>query len=250
MKLRSLLTLVTAAVLSAGCVDTIVDPNEKMEDRNIVLKVFSYFENELLSSDSLYTIGQAEVKFTDVRFLYSGYTFVSTSGDTVHADTTVTLHAFGTNKAYLAKMPAGAYNGSHFFTLGVDTNNAKIAPGQFPEDHPLRDGVLYRGAGKGYNHMYFTGVMRKTGDTLAPTKPFTLVVATPALNTQFERKMGFSIGGNRTCNINVVLNIDRLLQGIDPWQTPIIESDPTKPGDFAEAVKIKQNLVPAFVIQI
>ena len=85
---------------------------------------------------------------------------------------------------------------------------------------------------------------------LEHVNPFTLVVATPALNTQFERKMGFSIGGNRTCNINVVLNIDRLLQGIDPWQTPIIESDPTKPGDFAEAVKIKQNLVPAFVIQI
>jgi hypothetical protein len=46
------------------------------------------------------------------------------------------------------------------------------------------------------------------------------------------------------------LNIDRLLQGIDPWQTPAITSDPTKPGDFAESVKIKQNLIPAYIIQI
>jgi hypothetical protein len=250
MKIRALLAFFTASVLAAGCVDTIIDPNEQMEDRNVVLKIFSYYDGELLSKDTLYTLGQAELKFTDIRFLYTGYTFVSTSGDTLHRDTTVSIHSFGTNSAFLTKIPTGAYNGSHYFTLGMDTVNAKLAPGQFPEGHPLRDGVLYRGAGKGYNHMYFSGVMRKVGDTLAPTKPFTIAVATPLLNTKFERKMGFSVSGNRACNINVVLNIDRLLLGIDPWQTPAIASDPTKPGDFAESVKIKQNLIPAYIIQI
>ena len=250
MKSNKIIGLLMAlSVGLSSCVDGILNSDEKLEKRNVVLQLFTYYGNELLNPDSLHILGNSEVKFTDISFVYSGYSFVSTAGDTLFRDTAVNVQDLMNSLVYLTKIPGGTYSGTHYFSIGLDTNQEKILPTAYPEDHPMRGANLYRGVGKGYNYMVFKGTWRALGDTLDPTKPFSYVVASP-LGTKFSKTMAFTVGGSSKARINIVLSIDKLLAGLDPSVTADVTCNPALPLDFALATSIKQNLASSYIIQL
>jgi len=134
------IALLAAAVLGVSCEATFQEPKPPRDERNVVLRHFFYFKNQLIDTNTTYVLdgfSGTEVRFTNIEFALGFYHFENHLGDTVFpvkGDTTVfavesASSIFG-GFTRIYQMPTGTYSGRHYWRIGLDSaqNAATYSP--------------------------------------------------------------------------------------------------------------------------
>lgn len=233
------------AALMACTKNMLTDDERIIDNRNLKLKLYTYWGSNYFSPDSTYWINSTKVKVEDVRLVLSHYYFTS-NGDTVTSSDQVTVVKAGESAVPLAYLAPGTYDGWHHFICGLDSTQDATAPDAWPSTNAaLTDNAdLYRGKNQGYNYVYISGKYHDPADTVSTglNKSFTYRVATEDLITQYDKRMTFNVVSQYDINILVNFNIQLLLAGFDPTLLDEIESNPSMPDDFSNASALRDNL--------
>tara|TARA_B100000767_G_scaffold275009_1_gene310009 strand:+ start:393 stop:1169 length:777 start_codon:yes stop_codon:yes gene_type:complete len=258
MKQIILFFLITGVSLS--CSDGILPEDSTFDTRNVVLNHFFYFNDEVIDTSKIFTLGNSRIVLKDVSIAFGGYYFTDHLTDTVTPDDMDTTgYSFDPNVASLKfgtasrlfKLDKGVYQGVHHFKMGVDSSITADYK-EFPESHPMNNPGLNRGAGEGYNSLYINGLYKEIGDTLSaePNLPFTYRVSDAVLDLWWNKPTSFNVVASMDVNINIVWNIDRLLQGLDPTIIDNIECNSGDPIDLLLAESLMANILPSYQIQL
>lgn len=244
-----------------ACTTNILDEDKVFDDRNVVLNHFFYFNDQVLDTTKIFTLGNARVIFKDVSVAFGGYYFTDHLTDTVVPDfkDTINPYKFDPNIASLKygtasrifKLDNGVYQGVHHFKMGLDSS---ITPqySEFDSNHPMTREGLYRGENQGFNSLFITGLYKEIGDTASsePDKIFTYRVSDEILDLWWSKPTSFNVVSNMDINMNIVWNIDELLSGLDPTIIDNIESDPSDAVDILLAESIVNNILVSYQIQL
>jgi hypothetical protein len=258
MKQTILFLLITGASLS--CTDGILPQESTFDTRNVVLNHFFYFNDEVIDTSKAFTLGNSRIVLKDVSIAFGGYYFTDHLTDTVTpSGMDTTGYYFDPNVASLKggtasrifKLEKGVYQGVHHFKMGLDSSVTSDYS-EWPEGHPMTNPALYRGKGEGYNSLYINGLYKEIGDTTSadPNLPFTYRVSDEVLDIWWNKPTSFNVVPSMDVNVNIVWNIDRLLQGLDPTIIDNIECDSGDPIDLLLAQSLVANILPSYQIQL
>lgn len=237
--------LLFATILIAGCTKDLNEGNDfYFDDRNVLLK-FSYdMDDEAFSKDSLYTndVGFT-FRVTEVNLLLSGF-YMTDGPDTVRTENSYALTNLNDRFYKIGKLSAGSYVGNYHFTVGLDSNDNKTSPGEWPSYQPLSNEGLYRGSLKGYNHIIIRGEYFNPNDTSGTGfTPFRYVVGTSNLSREFKQTKYFTVGNNLNVTFDVSVDLAPLFTGINFLAIPTNFCDPDEPVDYALSQMIMNNFV-------
>lgn len=250
------IALLAAAFVGVSCEATFQEPKPPRDERNVVLRHFFYFKNQLIDTNTTYVLdgfSGTEVRFTNIEFALGYYHFENHLGDTVFpvkGDTSVfavetASSTFG-GFTRVFKVPSGTYSGRHFWRIGLDsTQNAATYS---PESGMNR---LKRTPG-GYNAITIEGYWKSPMDTTQskPYKPFKYVVSSEAMNQLVDQQMSFTVKKDDDININIVVKANLLLDGADPSIVDQVDIDPNNPLFFPLLPAFQANFLRAYQIQL
>lgn len=250
------IALLAVAVLGVSCEATFQEPKPPRDERNVVLRHFFYFKNQLIDTNTTYVLdgfSGTEVRFTNIEFALGFYHFENHLGDTVFpvkGDTTVfavesASSIFG-GFTRIYQLPTGTYSGRHYWRIGLDS--AQNAATYSPESGLNR---LKRSTG-GYNAITIEGFWKSPLDTSQskPYKPFKYVVSSEAMNQLVDQQMSFTVKKDDDININIVVKANLLLDGADPAVVDQVDIDPNNPLFFPLLPAFKANFLRAYQIQL
>ena len=258
--MKRIIFFLLIAGASLSCSDGILSEDTTFDTRNLVLNHFFYFNDEVIDTSKIFTLGNSRIVLKDVSIAFGGYYFsdhlmdtVTPSGmDTIGYDfnPNVASLKFGT-ASRLFKLDKGVYQGVHHFKMGIDSSITGDY-NEWPVGHPMTNPGLYRGKGQGYNSLYIIGLYKEIGDTLSeePNLPFTYRVSDEVLDVWWSKPTSFNVVASMDVNINIVWNIDRLLQGLDPTIIDNIECNEGDPIDLLLAESLVANILPSYQIQL
>ena len=241
-----------AGLLVGSCKKSILDENEQstLTADNIRIRIYPYVNGYLYNKDSVYYLGGANLRIDDIQILHSNFYFVD-QGDTLPAGDPALWKMSSGSDVYLYQMLPGSYSGYYNFLVGLNpVTNAK-APDSQPTGSILRDGKLYRGAGKGYNFVIITGKIQDPSKPNSdPSIPLKWVIATDDFAIGYERGKSFNLVTGKAVTFDVILSVEKLFNGMAPIATPTINSDPTNANDMQQAQKLHDNFIQSYVIQL
>jgi hypothetical protein len=250
------IALLAAAVVGVSCEATFQEPKPPRDERNVVLRHFFYFKNQLIDTNTTYVLdgfAGTEVRFTNIEFALGYYHFENHLSDTVFpvkGDTSVfavesASSTFG-GFTRIYQMPTGTYSGRHFWRIGLDS--AQNAATYSPESGMNR---LKRPAG-GYNAITIEGYWKSQLDSsqTKPYKPFKYVVSSEAMNQLVDQQMAFTVKKDDDININIVVKANLLLDGADPAIVDQVDIDPNNPLFFPLLPAFQANFLRAYQIQL
>ena len=250
------IAVLAAAVALVSCEATFQEPDAPRDDRNVVLRHFFYFKNQLIDTNTTFVLdgfNGTEIRFSNIEFALGFYHFENHLGDTVFpmkGDTTL-FEVESASSAYggftrVYKVPSGTYSGRHFWRVGLDS--AQNAATYSPEAGINR---LKRSTG-GYNAITIEGFWKSPLDSsqTRPYKPFKYVVSSEALNELLDQQMSFTVKKDDDININIVVKANLLLDGADPAIVDQVDIDPNNPLFFPLLPAFQANFLRAYQIQL
>jgi hypothetical protein len=250
------IAVIAAAVALVSCEATFQEPDAPRDDRNVVLRHFFYFKNQLIDTNTTYVLdgfNGTEIRFSNIEFALGFYHFENHLGDTVFpmkGDSSLfeVESASSTFGAFtrIYKVPSGTYSGRHFWRVGLDS--AQNAATYSPEAGINR---LKRSTG-GYNAITIEGFWKSPLDSTQtrPYKPFKYVVSSEALNQLLDQQMSFTVKKDDDININIVVKANLLLDGADPAIVDQVDIDPNNPLFFPLLPAFQANFLRAYQIQL
>ena len=250
------IAVLAAAVALVSCEATFQEPDAPRDDRNVVLRHFFYFKNQLIDTNTTFVLdgfNGTEIRFSNIEFALGFYHFENHLGDTVFpmkGDTTL-FKVESASSTYggftrVYKVPSGTYSGRHFWRVGLDSaqNSATYSP---------EAGInrLKRSTG-GYNAITIEGFWKSPLDSsqTRPYKPFKYVVSSEALNELLDQQMSFTVKKDDDININIVVKANLLLDGADPAIVDQVDIDPNNPLFFPLLPAFQANFLRAYQIQL
>lgn len=250
------IAVLAAAVALVSCEATFQEPDAPRDDRNVVLRHFFYFKNQLIDTNTTFVLdgfNGTEIRFSNIEFALGFYHFENHLGDTVFpmkGDTTLykveTASSTYGGFTRVYKVPSGTYSGRHFWRVGLDS--AQNAATYSPEAGINR---LKRSTG-GYNAITIEGFWKSPLDSsqTRPYKPFKYVVSSEALNELLDQQMSFTVKKDDDININIVVKANLLLDGADPAIVDQVDIDPNNPLFFPLLPAFQANFLRAYQIQL
>lgn len=248
-----------AAVGMVGCEATFTEPDPPRDERNLVLRHFYYFKDELIDTNKVFKLNQTsttEIRFKNVEFALGFYHFEDHLGDTVFpvkGDTSI-FDVTSTSSQFEAfapiyRIPTGTYSGTHFWRIGFDSTQNAIPTTSWSPGSPMNR--LARANG-GYNAVVIEGWWKSATDTTQekPYKPFRYVVSSAAMRELMKHKSQFTIRKGRDININIVVRLHLLLEGADPAVVDQIDVDPGNALFYPLLPTFRMNFLKAYDIQI
>lgn len=236
----------------SGCEKSIIDDNDSMglTNKNVKLQIIPYVNDYLYNADSIYYLGGSLVQIENVEILFDDAYFVDL-GDTLYKESPVIWSLSQGADAYIYKLDAGSYSGQFNYMSGVDSLTNATAPAAQPEGSVLKSSNLYRGSGKGYNHVRITGkIVDPDKPQQGPSIDMEWVVGTDSLAVDFQLSKSFSLTVGKEVTLGVVLKLERFFDALSPLTTPKIKADPADNQDFFLAYQLQQNFIEAYKIQL
>jgi hypothetical protein len=238
-----------------GCEKSIpvVDPTA-LDDRNIYIRMYKYFDGDLLDTSKVYQINGDIIKINSIYATLSGASFVSFDGnDTTRTESDLTaVDVTTTTEVKLASLPRGSYNGRLFYNIGLDSARAFKAPENLEDGNPLKSGKLWNGSDIGHSFFQIEGGIFAPTDTVFnnPQSTFVWRFATPDLLVEKNEKRNFSVASNKDVFFVINLDVEKLFLGLTPSQIPVINSDPADATDYNNAKILRDNVISEFVFEL
>lgn len=231
----------------------VVDP-EALDDRNIYIRVYKYFDGGIADTNTLYQMNGDLIKLSHVYITLSGAEFVSVDEkDTTRTEKDLTsIDLMTTSEVKLAQLPRGSYNGRLNYHIGLDSARAYSAPETFEESNPLFKGHLWNGPALGHSFFQLEGRVFDPNDSLftTPKSTFTWRIATEDMLIDISEKRNFNVAANKDVFFVIDLDIDNLFLGLQPSTTPEIFSDPGDVTDYFKAQVLSDNIKSEFVFKL
>ncbi|MEY2970572.1 MAG: hypothetical protein RLZZ599_945 [Bacteroidota bacterium] len=241
--------------LFIGCEKSIpvVDPTA-LDDRNIYIRMYKYFDGDLLDTSAIYQINGDIIKINSIYVTLSGARFTRFDDlDTVVTESDLTMiDVTTTSEVKLAHLPRGSYNGTLTYNIGLDSARAFKAPENFEDGNPLKKGTVWNGGDIGHSFFQIEGGIFAPTDTVFnnPQSTFVWRFATPDLMVEKNEKRNFSVASNKDVFFVMNLDVEKLFLGLTPSQTPVINSDPADATDFNNAKILRDNVISEFVFEL
>jgi hypothetical protein len=238
-----------------GCEKAIpvVDPTA-LDNRNIYIRMYKYFDGDLLDTSKVYQINGDIIKINSIYTTLSGAKFTRfDDGDTVITESDLTMiDVTTTSEVKLAHLPRGSYNGTLTYNIGLDSARAYKAPENLEDGNPLKSGKVWNGSDIGHSYFQIEGGIFAPTDTVFTTPQSTFVwrFATPDLLVEKNEKRNFSVASNKDVFFVINLDVEKLFLGLTPSQTPVINSDPADVIDFNNAKILRDNVISEFVFEL
>ena len=125
MKKLAILTVLMGVLLGCEKSIPVVDPTA-LDNRNIYIRMYKYFDGDLLDTSQVYQINGDLIKINKIYTTLSGAEFISfDESDTVRTESDLTMiDVTTTSQIKLAYLPRGSYNGSINYIIGLDSARA------------------------------------------------------------------------------------------------------------------------------
>jgi hypothetical protein len=253
--MKKVIALLALSTLFAACEDPIpvVDPTA-LDNRNIYIRAYKYFDGAVIDRNTVYEINGDLIKFDHIYVTLSGARFVSYDDqDTTYTESDLTMiDLIGNSEVKLANLPAGNYNGSLEYTIGLDSSRAFTAPDQLDATNPLSKGLVWNGSDIGHSFFQMEGRIFNPADTVftTPEATFNWRFATPDLAVLKSEKRNFNVASNKDVFIVMDIDIDNFFLGLTPSSTNIINSDPADATDYDLAKILRDNVSSEFVFKL
>lgn len=235
--------ILLAAIVFTNCEKSILtdDPGE-LDTRNINLEIYHYWGSHLLNADSLYHINGARIQIQSLELLISDFVF-DNSGDSIITYDKYTMTSVGNGPFKIGYLEPGAYSGYLHFKVGLDSLTNSTSPDMWSEGHFLSSESRYNELADSYNHIVIKGLMMDPSkpEATEPTIPISYTIATQPLVKQLTMPKSFTFSVSKKIQIDALLDVQGLFEGINPLQTPIILSDPTDQVDYDNAATMAVN---------
>jgi len=253
MKKLAILTVLMGVLLGCEKSIPVVDPTA-LDNRNIYIRLYKYFDGDLLDTSEVYQINGDMIKINKIYATLSGAEFISyDESDTVRTESDLTmLDVTTTSEVKLAHLPRGSYNGSIRYNIGLDSARAYTAPDALEDGNPLKNGAVWNGSDIGHSFFQIEGGIFDPADTVfnSPSSTFNWRFATTDLIIDIEEKRNFSVGANKSIFFVINLDIEKLFLGLTPSQTPVINCDPADGTDYNNAKILRDNVISEFVFEL
>ena len=253
--MKRFIVLTLAAGFFAACERpiTVVDPSA-LDDRNIYIKVYKYFDNEIADTNSVYEINGDLIKLSHLYMTLSGAEYVSDNGsDTIRTESDLTaVDLLTTSEVKLAKLPRGSFNGELNYIIGLDSVRAYSAPETLEESNPLSKGHLWNGPSIGHSFLQLEGRVFDPNDSLfiTPKSTFIWRIASQDMVIERSEKRNFNVAANKNVFFVIDLDVDKLFLGLQPSAMPQIYSDPGDATDYGKAQILSDNLKSDFIFKL
>jgi len=231
----------------------IVDP-AALDNRNVHIRLYKYFGNEVLDTGKVYMINGDVIKLDHLYMTFSHAEFISANEeDTVRTESDLTMvDVLTTERMKLAYLPRGSYNGQIDYHIGLDSARAFTPPTALEATNPLSSGDVWNGQAFGHSFFQLEGRVFDAGDTTftTPKNTFSWRLATPDLALKRTEKRNFNISENGDVVFIVDFDIDKLFVGLSPSAMPEISSDAGNSADYFLAQVLRDNLQSEFVFKL
>ena len=253
MKKLAILTVLMGVLLGCEKSIPVVDPTA-LDNRNIYIRMYKYFDGDLLDTSQVYQINGDLIKINKIYTTLSGAEFISfDESDTVRTESDLTMiDVTTTSQIKLAYLPRGSYNGSINYIIGLDSARAYAAPESLEDGNPLKNGAVWNGSDIGHSFFQIEGGIFDPADSVFTTPQSTFVwrFATPDLAVNKNEKRNFSVANNKDVFFVMNLDIEKLFLGLTPSQTPVINCDPADGTDYFNAKILRDNVISEFVFEL
>jgi hypothetical protein len=253
MKKLAILTVLMGVLLGCEKSIPVVDPTA-LDNRNIYIRMYKYFNGALLDTSKVYQINGDVIKINSIYITLSGAEFIKQDdSDTVKTESDLTMtNLIGSTEVKLAHLPHGSYNGSIKYRIGLDSARAFTSPESLEDDNPLKNGAVWNGSDIGHSFFQIEGGIFDPADTVfnSPSSTFSWRFATTDLIIDIEEKRNFSVGANKSVFFVINLDIEKLFLGLTPSQTPVINCDPADGTDYNNAKILRDNVISEFVFEL
>jgi hypothetical protein len=253
MKKLAILTVLMGVLLGCEKSIPVVDPTA-LDNRNIYIRMYKYFDGDLLDTSEVYQINGDMIKINKIYATLSGAEFISyDESDTVRTESDLTMiDVTTTSEVKLAHLPRGSYNGSMSYMIGLDSARAYAAPESLEDGNPLKSGAVWNGSDIGHSFFQIEGGIFDPADTVFTTPQSTFVwrFATPDLVVNKNEKRNFSVANNKDVFFVMNLDVEKLFLGLTPSQTPVINCDPADGTDYNNAKILRDNVISEFVFEL
>lgn len=247
------IALFIAMVALGGCRKSILvdDGENTLNNKNIRLNIYPYVGKYLFNPDSLYFLGGAMVKIEDIAIVHSNFFFVN-NGDTLPKNLPAVWRlSANTREVLIGQLPPGSYTGFYRYLVGFDSITNSKTPGNQPAGSPLSNQEFYRGAGEGYDFVVITGKIQDPNEPNSEPKiKMRWAIATSDLALEYGTPKSFNIVQGKQVTFDIILQIEDLFNGLAPFATPIIATDPSNPNDFTLGELLQANFEAAYKMQI
>ena len=253
--MRKLVLCMILGMLFSACETAIpvVDPTA-LDDRNIYVRAYKYFNGDLIDTSKVFEINGDIIKIDHIYITLSSAEFVSDDyQDTTRTENDLTMiDLLTTSEVKLAQLSSGSYNGRLNYRIGLDSARAHTSPENLEESNPLGSGVLWNGPDLGHSFFQMEGRVFDALDTVftSPKSTFTWRITSQDMVIERSEKRNFSVGSNLDVFFVINLDVDKLFLGLQPSQMPEIYSDPASSADIGLANILKNNLESEFIFKL
>lgn len=253
--MKNILTILAAVLLLSACERDIpvVDPTA-LDNRNIYIRCYKYFDGDLLDTGKVYAVNGDLIKINHLYMTFSGAEFVSYNGeDTTRTESDLTMmDILEDTEIKLAALPKGSYNGTLHYNIGLDSARAHTAPDNFESSNPLSKGHTWIGQDLGHSFVQLEGSVFDPADTVftTPKSTFTWRIATQDMVLPRSENRNFNVSANGEVFFVVNLDVDKLFVGLSPSAMPEIYSDPASSADYTLAQILRDNLMSDFIFKL
>jgi hypothetical protein len=253
--MRHLILGIAAVLFLASCERDIpvVDP-AALDNRNVHIRLFKYFDNQVLDTSKVYMINGDVIKLDHAYLTLSGAEFISANEeDTIRTESDLSMvDMLVTDQVKLAYLPKGSYNGQINYSIGLDSARSFTPPANLEMSNPLSKGDVWNGDVLGHSYFQLEGRVFDAADTTfnTPKNTFTWRLATPDMALAREEKRNFNISENGDVVFVLNFDLDKLFVGLSPSAMPEINSDAGNSADYFLAQVLRDNLQSEFVFKL
>lgn len=248
---KSLILLPLIVLFLGGCEKSILtDDPGGVDNRNVKIRVFHYWNNYLLNNDSIYSHNGARFYIDEINILLADFIF-DNSGDSIFSEDSYTLTNYRSKEFKIGYLKQGSVSGRLYIKAGLSLDDNMTKPKDWEAGHILANESLYNSKANSYNFITIKGrIFDPTKpEQTEPSIPMSYVVATQGLVTQLSTAKSFSVPVGKSVVIDAIFDVKGLLENIFPVNTPVIKSDPADQGDYDNAVMLRANFEDSFKLQ-
>lgn len=252
--MKKIALLIASLVVLASCEREIptVDPSA-LDNRNIYVRMYKYWNGGVLDKSKVLEINGSKIKIDHIYLTMSKFRYVSADGmveQKTESDLT-SLDVLSTSTVKLGYLPAGNYNGTLHYRVGLDSARTYTPPSQLETSNPLSTGDVWGGSDLGHSYFQIEGGIFDPADTVmtTPSQNFIWRVGTVGLRMDFEDKRNFNVPASNDVFFVVNLDVEKLFLGLSPTLTPVINSDPSDNTDMSLAQVLRNNIQSELVFE-
>ncbi|MCC5916929.1 MAG: hypothetical protein JJU02_06325 [Cryomorphaceae bacterium] len=268
--LRKISMLISAALVlgTTACIqDDISDKintGQNHDERNVVVRYNSYFNNQVISPDSTYfnIYGEA-LTFEEVTFLVNNFRYISDDKmDTIVMNDPENHNTFNLidKETRIGRLPKGTYNGRIYFDIGVSDTMHKVylmdtlnpfAQTSIPEY--LENPVWFKPM-IGFLSLRIRGTVRDTSQhniDSFPPQPFEIYLGGPEHNFKLSGEANYAV--NHSTEIIYILdwNMEEIFDIVEfmDEENRLIQSDSLLVDMYETAQHMRDSLNKSYFIR-